>query len=188
MRILRSDAELWSAILADDQLAWKELVDRYKALVYGTCTFTGLSQSDAADIFQQTWMLLYKNRGRLIDPARVSAWLVTTARRESIRLRNRRKGSAEQEITSDLADSSPDPEEELILRERQAKLEVAIQALDPVCRELVRAFFFSPEEKTYEQIARSLGYAPNTLGAKRRRCLEKLKRILEQLGYLSERK
>lgn len=49
-------------------------------------------------------------------------------------------------------------------------------------------FFFAPEEHSYEQVARKLGYAPNTLGAKRRRCLERLRQILEKLGYLYERK
>jgi len=183
-----SDSDLWTAVLAGRQSAWTELVSRYKSLVYSTCTYFGLSQADAGDAFQQTWVLLYQKRRQLKDPERLSAWLVTTARREAMRLKNRSAVADILPAEVDVADPAPDPEQELVLMEQQARLETAISQLDKPCQTVVDEFFFAPEEPSYEQVARKLGYAPNTLGAKRRRCLERLRQILEKLGYLHERK
>jgi RNA polymerase sigma factor (sigma-70 family) len=183
-----SDSDLWAAILVGNQSAWTELVNRYKSLVYTTCTYLGLSQAEAGDAFQQTWVLLYQKRNQIKNPERLSAWLVTTARREAIHLKNRAGVKSVDAEVADFADPNPDPEQEMVLMEQQARLETAVSQLDQPCQAVVEEFFFAPEEPSYEQVARKLGYAPNTLGAKRRRCLEKLRQILEKLGYLCERK
>lgn len=121
----------------------------------------GLSASDAADCFQQTWVALYQNRRKLRDPSRSSSWLVTTARRETLRLRHQAGRSGDEDNQAELADRHPLPDEELMILERQAQLEVALKELDPRCRELIELFFFAPGERTYEQIASSLNLASN---------------------------
>lgn len=75
------------------------------------------------------------------------------------------------------------PDEEVIALERQAILEVALEHLDSRCAALLRALFFEPENKSYKQIAKDLGVAANTLGPLRSRCLERLRKVLEELGY-----
>jgi RNA polymerase sigma factor (sigma-70 family) len=184
----KTDLELWTDVLAGDCRAWTDLVDRYKSLVYSVLMYHRLSQLDAADCFQQTWTLLYKNRKKLNDPSRLSAWLVTTAKREALHARRQSVKSESAFGSLELVDSRPLPDEELLQLERQAQMEAALRELDPPCRKVMEAFFFADEEKSYEDIARALGVSPNTLGAKRRRCLDKLKRILLKNGYLSERK
>jgi len=182
------DVELWPAILAGDPAAWRKLVVRYRSLVYATCTYLGLSQMEAGDAFQQTWILLYQKRKQVRDPQRLSAWLVTTARREALRIKSRTEGSPLNESAAEIEDPQPNPEGELLLIERQTMLETALGQIDQPCRELLKAFFFGNEELSYDEIARQLGYSPNTLGAKRQRCLARLKKVLEELGYLGERK
>ena len=88
-RVERSDADLWQEICAGNEPAWRLLVDRYKALVYSVCTCTGLTLTESADVFQDTWLQLFKYRRSLQDPSRISSWLVTTARREAVRVRKR---------------------------------------------------------------------------------------------------
>lgn len=75
------------------------------------------------------------------------------------------------------------PDEEVVALERQATLEIALDHLDDRCAAVLRALFLEPENKSYKQIAKELGVAPNTLGPLRSRCLERLKRVLEKLGY-----
>ncbi len=182
-----TDLELWQDILAGDAGAWEALVRRYQALIYTVAIRAGLSMDDAADCFQQTWVVLYRNRRKLKDPSRLSAWLVTTAKRESLRLR---KIAARSSETGDIIDQhDPDllPDEAMLQLERQANLEIAIGELKPQCRRVVEAFFFASDDHTYEQIATSLGIAPNSLGPIRRRCLERLKEILVKNGYLEVR-
>ncbi len=184
----KTDTELWAEILQGSHAAWGELVERYKSLVYSVSGHVGLSMADSADCFQQTWVLLFQNRSHIQDPVRLSSWLVTTAKREAIRLKKRSASVAGDYDTEEPQDNTPLPDQELELVEAQAQLETALREIDLPCRQLLELFFFADEEFSYEQIARRLGVAPNTLGAKRRRCLEKLKRILENYGYFGERK
>jgi RNA polymerase sigma factor (sigma-70 family) len=143
--------------------------------------------ADAADCFQQTWVALFENRERLQDPSRLSAWLVTTAKREALRLR-REGGRANRDVVAEgSVDQSPLPDEELELLQRQAQLETAIRQLEPRCRRLVDLFFFATKKHSYEYIASVLGMTSNSLGACRRRCLERLRRILVKNGFLEAR-
>lgn len=188
MASTRIDSELWQDILAGDDAAWSELVRRYQALVYAVVTRAGLSMADAADCFQQTWVLLFRHRHRLHDPSRLSAWLVTTAKREALRLRRRSDRESGDPAEMEIADHDPLPDETMEQLERQAQLEVALKELDLRCRQVVEAFFFASEDKSYEDIARSFGLSANSLGPVRRRCLERLKQILAAHGFTDERK
>jgi RNA polymerase sigma factor (sigma-70 family) len=183
----QSDLELWEQILAGEQTAWRELVTRYSTLVYNVCTYFGLSYMDAADCFQQTWLQLYRSRRRIKDVSRLSSWLVTTAKRESLRMKAHSSRMVDDDHLSNTADPNPNPDEELVAIERQHKLEYALSMMDPVSRRILEEFFFADEQKSYRDIARALGYAENTLGAKRRRCLKKLQAILQEIGFLEER-
>ncbi len=176
------DQELWEKILAGDEAAWAELVRRYQALVYAVATRMRLSQADAADCFQQTWVLLFRNRRKLQDPNRISSWLVTTAKREALRLK-RRAGSdpGETEQESQI-DDAPLPDEHIEALERQSIIQNALRAIDGRCQQLLEAFFFADEEVGYEKIASDLGISLNSLGPIRRRCLDRLKAILEKTG------
>jgi RNA polymerase sigma factor (sigma-70 family) len=178
---------LWREVLSDDTVAWSELVGRYQPLVYAVSTRAGLSAADVADCFQQTWVVLYENRKKIKDSSRLSAWLVTTTKREAMRLRRQAERKSSIADQCEPADTNPLPDEELAILERQVQLERAIQELDPRCRKLVELFFFAPEKNTYDQIASSLGLASNSLGALRRRCLNRLKEILRRNGFPGER-
>ena len=184
-----SDNQLWEMILGGDNKAWESLVRRYQALVYSVSARAGLSAMDIADCFQQTWVLLFKHRHSLKDPSRLSAWLVTTAKREAIRLRQKMNRDPSDELDETLWFSNAIlPDEELERLECQAQLEIALKDLDQRCRKLLEIFFFAPTEQSYAEIAKNFGIATNTLGPIRRRCLDRLRIILESYGYLEERK
>jgi RNA polymerase sigma factor (sigma-70 family) len=187
----KSDTELWREILKGNDQSWEELVKRYQALVYTVSLRAGLSSNDTADCFQKTWVSLYRNRKKLRDPTRISAWLVTTAKREALYLRNladkqRRETDKSTQISWDkkqkLEAVSPDPlpDQEIEQLERWAQLEIAMKELDFRCQELLEILFFASEDKSYKQIAISLGISSNSLGPLRRRCLNKLKQIFKK--------
>lgn len=183
----KTDAELWQEALAGSAAAWSELVGRYQPLVYAVSTRAGLSVADAADCFQQTWVALYENRKHVQDPSRLSAWLVTTAKREALRLRRQAERNRGELVEGEPVDMNPLPDEELAMVERQMQLEIAIKELAPRCRQLIELFFFAPEKLTYEQIASTLGMSSNSLGAFRRRCLKRLNEILVRNGFFGAR-
>lgn len=182
-----SDTSLWSAIMAGDPDAWSKLVKRYQALVYAVATRAGLSYADASDCFQQTWVHLHRNRKSITDPNRLSAWLTTTARREALRCKRRSTREVSLDSISDPADLQDLPDDALVRIERQAHIEIAIAVLDKRCRRLMDLFFFGDQKLSYEQIALEVGISSNALGPARRRCLDRLKKILTEYGYLDAR-
>jgi RNA polymerase sigma factor (sigma-70 family) len=184
----KSDLEIWQGILAGDNKSWGELVCRYQSLVYAVCLRAGLSTSDIAECFQNTWVSLYNHRNKVKEPARLSAWLVTTAKREALRLRRQSAKTIDEDEYLFWHQSAELPDEELEKTERQAQLEISLDALNERCRKILRAFFFAPESKSYEEIARNFGIPVNSLGPIRKRCLERLKAILCDMGFIEERK
>ena len=183
----RSDVEIWQEILSGDAKAWKELIKRYQALVNTVAVRSGLSMADAADCFQTTWVRLYENRYRIQDSSRLSAWLVTTAKREAMRLRriDDRSDPDEQLIDNLPSDSAPDAELELL--QQQSLLENGLAEIDERCRKLLQALFFSEDELSYEDVSKQVGISFNSLGPIRQRCLAKLKSSLENLGFVDVR-
>ena len=175
-----NDAQLWELIKSDDQKAWRTLVSRYNALVYSVAIRCGLSMTEAGDCFQTTWISLFKTRNKLQDPERLPAWLATTARREALRLRSARGGDPGDQAERELHDPSLLPDAELIQMERQSLLRAALARVDERCRRLLAAIFFEPEDLSYEEIAKRVGIAENSIGPTRRRCLEKLKTLVEK--------
>ena len=78
-------AEVVGRAADGDQLAWERLFDQYARLIWSMTRDFKLVESDAADVFQTTWLRLLEHINRLDHPARVGSWLAATARRECLR-------------------------------------------------------------------------------------------------------
>lgn len=184
----QSDSELWDAVVRGDARAWKTLVAKYESLVYSVVTRVGVSYHEGADCFQQTWVLLYQSRKKIVDPARLPGWLATTARREAIKVRRRgQKHDSLDDSADSYVDSGALPDEELERIELQSKLEQALKLIDDRCTKLMRAMLLDDDGESYEEIAARFGISANALGPARRRCLDRLKGALQKVGYLPAR-
>lgn len=188
-----TDAELLADCRAGRQAAWSTLVRRYQRLIYTVPRRAGLSDDSAADVFQATFARLLEHLDRIDDPSRVRAWLVTTARRETLRLLEQQQrrvelqpvASAEGDDAEDPLDRLPsaDPLPEALLSELQQhdRLRRAVDALDPRSRQFVELVFLQDETPPYSEIAERLGIAEGSIGPTRARCLAKLRDILARL-------
>jgi DNA-directed RNA polymerase specialized sigma24 family protein len=87
------------AAAGGDSHAWKQLVERFADLVWSICRSYRLTDQDAADAVQLTWLHLLEHLDRIRDPQRLAGWLATTCRRECQALlrRSRSSVSVEQE-------------------------------------------------------------------------------------------
>jgi DNA-directed RNA polymerase specialized sigma24 family protein len=74
-----------------DRRAWEQLVEKYERLIWSITRDFKLVESDAADVFQTTWMRLIEHIDRIEHAERVGSWLATTARNECLRLLAGRK-------------------------------------------------------------------------------------------------
>jgi RNA polymerase sigma factor (sigma-70 family) len=175
--------DIWAQVRDGDHEAWRALVERYAPLVYTVALRIGLTKIDAEDCAQHTWMALYRNRRVIKDPSRIPFWLIQTTRRQAVRMIKLMSRHTFVDPDPEVKAETVLPDEEMAALERQAILEIALDRLDGRCAELLRALFFAPEAKSYREIAKGLGIAPNTLGPLRSRCLERLRKVLEELGY-----
>jgi len=182
--MIDSVSNIWQKVLQGDDQQWSRLVRTLAPLVFTVARRAGLNERDAEDCAQQTWLALYKGRHDVKDPASLPAWLIRVVSRKAARMVRQR--ARQTEFGQEAESTSPTllPDEELIRLERLGQLELAFGQLDERCRRVLRAIFFSPPELTYNDLAQELGMSPNSLGPTRTRCINKLRKILRNLGYL----
>ena len=183
---LLPDPELIEACLKGSGQAWEALLVRYQRLIYSIPMRYGLPEHDANDIFQNVSLLLWENLGRVRDRARLGAWLVITTRRECWRMIRQRRQNAilpEGKALDDHLSEGPHSEDEFLVLERQAQVRAAIEQLEPPCRELLTLLFYVNPRPAYSEIAQSLAVPEGSIGPTRARCLEKLMKILEEMGF-----
>jgi RNA polymerase sigma factor (sigma-70 family) len=183
--VVLSVTELVRRAADADQAAWRELVRRYRTLVWAVAREHRLDASDAADVSQATWLTLAEQLPRLRDPERLAGWLATTARRESLRILTVRRRE-EPLDWADLPSTVDGPEAVLLASDRDGALWRALHGLPERCRALLRLVAHSPE-LTYAQAARALGIRAGSVGPIRTRCLAVLRRRLECDGLVEAR-
>ncbi len=183
----RDDATLIAACREGDESAWEALVQRYQRLIYSIPRRAGLGEDLAAEVFQQVFARLVENLDRIEQPARIQAWLVTLARRESLQLLRReprpafvRDDDDEEEMERNApVDPAPLADETLARMESQQRVHQAVLSLDARCRDLLLMLFYRAEPPSYAEAAAALGTSEGSIGPTRARCLQKLQRLLE---------
>lgn len=168
-----SDVVLLERIRAGHHEAWDLLIDRYQRLVYSVAVRNGLGPEDAIDVTQATFTILLESSGALRDGERLASWLMTVARRQSWRVRQRRR----REVLS--AEVDPGVGADALDWDELATLHGALDQLGSPCRELLHALYLDADEPTYAQVARRLGRSVGGIGPLRGRCLARLATLLE---------
>jgi RNA polymerase sigma factor (sigma-70 family) len=167
---------------AGDGEAWRAVVERYSALLWSVVRSHRLSDAQAADAVQATWLKLLEKIGTIKEPARLAGWLRTTVRRECLETL-RRSG---RERPSDPHSPEPlpapasvegDPEASALRRERVDLVRAAVQDLPPHSQELLQLLVASPP-LPYEEIGARLGMPVGSIGPTRARLLARLRKTL----------
>jgi RNA polymerase sigma factor (sigma-70 family) len=186
-----SDAELIEACRSGDASAWKQLVQRFERLIYTVPRRAGLSTDESADVFQTVFLRLHESLDTLTQPDRVQAWLVTTARRATLRLLYERRrtvplaapGSSDDEQGTEIEPPDTDPLPEQVLDELQQRhrARVALERLAEPCHTLLSLLYCRDDPPAYAELAAQLGVPIGSIGPTRARCLAKLRTVMENL-------
>jgi RNA polymerase sigma factor (sigma-70 family) len=188
-----SDDDLIQRCRAGEAAAWSTLVRRYQRLIYTVPRRAGLDDGAAADVFQTCFQRLFEHLDRLDDASRVRAWLVTTAKRETLRLLERAQRMPLAEAATGAHDDGaedplarvPDPaplqDAQLSALQEHDRLRQAVDRLDPRARQFIELLFLQDEPLPYSEIAARLGIPEGSIGPTRARCLAKLRKLMEAM-------
>jgi len=181
------DAALVDRCRRGDATAWAALVRRYQRLVYAVVLRAGFDEHGAADVFQIVFQRLLAHLPGLQQPDRLQAWIVTTAKREALRERERRarhvsmtrdEDDEREGLEDTLADDAPLAEEALSDLQQLDRLRAGLDRLDARCRDLLVLVFRDDDDHIpYDEVGRRLGMPPGSIGPTRARCLDKLRRL-----------
>lgn len=160
---------------------------RYQRLVYSVPLRCGLSPEDAEDVFQTVFLRLVQNLESLRDEGSLTAWLMTTARRESWRIGAGRRKKESRETSLEPGEKLPDgdllPEAEAVRTVEEQLVRAGLAELDERCRRLLEWLYRSDPPVPYAEAARRLNVPTGAIGPTRARCLQKLKKILLRNGF-----
>ena len=166
------------------QEAWNALVDRFASTVWAIARGHRLNQSDAADVFQTTWLRLVEHLDKIQQPDRVGAWLATTARHESLRVlrmggRQVPNGADFETIPDTRSERAPDAD--LISSEQSRVINDLVELL-PVRSQTLLRLLSADSPLSYKDISEALSMPIGSIGPTRARALDQLRRLAVASG------
>jgi RNA polymerase sigma-70 factor, ECF subfamily len=186
-----SDHELVAAVRDGDELAFQEVVRRYRTPITNF-VFRMLNDYDTAvDLAQETFLRVYSAVGRYEAQYSFSTYIYRIASNlaiSEIRKRRRRKvvslfgffsGEDDEAIDLDPADERPLPEDAVLGEERKKAVNRAISSLPAKYRSAL--ILRDIEGHSYEEIADILDLSEGTVKSRINRARALLR---EKLGYL----
>jgi RNA polymerase sigma factor (sigma-70 family) len=179
------DTRLVKECLRGNEQAWSLLIDKYKALIYSIPVRYGLPPHEAADVFQATCAELLVRLPDLREPRALPKWLMQVAHHECYRWKRQQQRVVSRDAESDLPEPETPPIAETILQQTQEEqmLRDAMGVLSPQCRRLVELLFFETPARPYAEVAKELGLAVGSIGFTRQKCIDRLRRQLDELGF-----
>lgn len=176
------DAELLSAFLRGEEHMFSELVRRHERPLYGfICRLTG-RPSDAADLFQETFVRVFEKADSFTGKSSFKTWLYSIATnvcRSHGRRARRNRHVAREEAPASL-DASRDPAATAASRDVGSKISRAVAELPQEQREVFAMRVY--DEMSYREIAEAVGRPVGTVKSQMRRALRKMRVLLRSLA------
>jgi RNA polymerase sigma factor (sigma-70 family) len=174
------DTKLVAECLSGNEGAWSLLIEKYKALVYSIPFKYGLPAHEAADVFQATWVELLTRLPELREPRALPKWLMQVAHHQCYRCKQQQGRLLSRDSEELPIPETPAIAEELVQQtEEEQMLRNAMGGLSPQCRRLVELLFFETPARPYAAVAAELGLAVGSIGFIRQKCIQRLRRQLD---------
>jgi RNA polymerase sigma factor (sigma-70 family) len=181
-----TNARLVEECLLGNQQSWHALVDRYQSLIYSIPLRYGAPPQDAADIFQTVCLDLFHELPHLRNVDALQGWLIRVTTHKCYHWKRRQTSQAgdwDEDHMDQLSGDTPIPPDQLASLEREQMIREAIASLPPRCKKMIELLFFEHPPLPYNEVAHRLSLARGSIGFIRGRCLQKLRRILEEKGF-----
>lgn len=180
-----ADDKLVRECLRGNEEAWSALVDKYKNLIYSIPVKYRFSPDDATDIFQSVCLELLSELPKLRNAKALPKWIMQITAHKCLRHKNQSMRVMAVGLEEELPEQATPAQAEHILREAEEEqnLRLALSGLPPRCRQLIHMLFYEEPARPYHTIASELGLAPGSIGFIRQRCLDKLRKRLQEVGF-----
>lgn len=180
----KSDDELIILVQGGDQRSFDALVKRYQRRIYFLALRMARDPDAADDLAQETFVKAYFAIGSFTVGRRFYTWLYRICMNLSINYLNKSKHTLpasrfdEEDEVLEKEAPGPDAVDELISKEKTAKIEAAIEALSPKYKSVLVLRVY--EEMSYEEIAGTLGISVGTVMSRLFRARQKLLEALDE--------
>lgn len=180
-----TDARLVRECLRRNDAAWSALIDKYKRLIFSIPIKYGFSVDDSADVFQTVCATLLTEFPKLRKSKALPKWIMQVTAHQCFRHKRQIQKTETRASDDESFDSSLPAEAEGILREAESEqlLRDALSGLPARCRRLIEMLFFEEPTRPYQQVAAELGLSTGSIGFIRQRCLERLRKQLDEAGF-----
>ena len=156
-------------------------MERYTALIHSVPRRYGLSAAEVDDVFSDVCVTLVRSLGALRDVQALPRWLVRVTTRATWEVSRKTRRARTSELPELTGAAAPDAVMEAFEEEQLVRW--ALLAISEKCRRLLTLLYFEPEALSYDEVASRLGVPRGSLGPTRKRCLERMRRVLpENLG------
>lgn len=178
------DEALVRACVAGDDAAWDLLLRRYRRLIFSIPLTFRMSVDEAEEILQVVAFKLFRHIGSLRSAGSLGAWIAVTTRNacQTALRSGKRWRSLDDETIEEPSEAPPDLPAELHEVSCEHTLALALERMDPTCQTLLGALYLDDPPKTYDAISEIMDRPIGSLGPTRARCLDKLRRIYDDLG------
>lgn len=170
----RHDLNLVQRAAANDQLAFAEIMDRYRDAIFHSINKMVFSSDDAEDLTIETFTKAFQRLDQYSPAYAFSTWLFKIASNHTIdfiRKKRLKALSLDQGFANEdgdtmefhVKDDALDPMETLQRKERIELMRAVVETMKPRYRRLVELRYF--EERSYEEIAEELDLPLGTVKA-----------------------
>ena len=177
------DNEIISRVLAGEQNAYADLVNRYQNYVFTLVLRMIKSREDAEEVAQDVFVKTYRSLADFRGESKFSTWLYTITNTTCITFLRKKKlevHSLDNEKVFEMADSKDSGLRANMIEQksRVGMVNKAIAMLSPDDAEVITLFYKA--EQNLDEIARILGLETNTAKVRLHRARGRLKEKMEK--------
>src|SRR5918994_2070302 len=173
-----AEADLIARCQQGDERAFRELVDRYKDLVFGVIARSSVDRSHVEDLAQEVFLKIYRGLPYFRGEAKLTTWIfrivLNLLSQESQKRRTQREVALDSDMPSHEPRSHDRSMSDLELRDR---LEKAMARLPANYRLLIAGHYLN--DVKYEDLAEALDIPVGTVKTHLHRAKKQLRELLE---------
>jgi RNA polymerase sigma-70 factor, ECF subfamily len=185
-----TDADVMLRVKAGDDSAFDYLVQKYRRPIINFMYRMAHNSAAAEDLAQEVFLRVYRSRGNYEPTAKFTTWLYRIATNLGVNyardtrherpenVTNLDEADTETGQTPDLADKTPNVEEEIVRRERLAAIRKKVEALPE--RQRMAVLMHKYQQMDYRQIAEVLKLSESATKSLLFRAYETLRQELKE--------